>query len=305
MTTLNIDSIRELFPILQQKIYNNPLIYFDNAATSQKPLSVLQALEQYYTTSNANIHRGAHTLADRATQSFEEVRKKVQTFIGAEEPEEIIFTKGTTESINIVAQSFGKKFLKQGDEILISCMEHHSNIVPWQIIGEEKQSVLKIIPITDSGEIIMEALENLLTEQVKILSITWVSNALGTINPIKKIIELAHKNNTLVLIDAAQAVAHLEVDVKELDVDFMAFSSHKMYGPTGVGVLYGKRKLLEQLPPYQGGGEMIQKVTFERTTYNHIPYKFEAGTPNIGDVIAFGAAIDFIESIDKTKKKKI
>ncbi|AFD07694.1 aminotransferase class V-fold PLP-dependent enzyme [Solitalea canadensis] len=295
----NVEAIRKVFPVLNQEINGYPLIYFDNAATSQKPQQVTDVLLRYYHTDNANIHRGIHTLAERATSAFEETREAVKDFIHAAEVEEIIFTKGTTEGINLVAQTFGKANLIEGDEVIISTMEHHSNIVPWQMICNEKGAKLKILPITNEGELIWETAEQLITSKTKIVALVFASNSLGSINPVQKIIELAHNAGAKVLLDAAQAAAHLEIDVQKLDCDFLVFSGHKIYGPTGVGVLYGKRALLEAMPPYQGGGEMIQEVTFEKTTYNELPYKFEAGTPNIADVIALQAAIHFINKIGK------
>lgn len=292
-----IKEIRDQFPVLNQNVNGKPLIYFDNAATSQKPKSVTDALIHYYNNDNSNIHRGIHTLAERATTAYEKTRKSLQAFVNAPESEEIIFTKGTTEGINLVAQAYGRKFLKGGDEIIISTMEHHSNIVSWQILCEQTGAKLRVIPINQKGEIEFEAYENMLTEKTKIVSVVYISNTLGTINPVKKIIDSAHKVGAKVMIDAAQASPHHKIDVKDLNCDFLALSAHKMYGPTGVGVLYGKRQLLEKMDPYQGGGEMINEVSFEKTTYNDIPYKFEAGTPNIGDVVAFDASISFINEI--------
>ena len=296
---LDIASIRKQFPVLEQQVNGKYLVYFDNAATNQKPKRVIDALEDYYKNYNANIHRGIHTLAEKATRAFEMTRTKLQQFIHAAEPEEVIFTKGTTESINLVANTYGRAFLKEGDEIIISTMEHHSNIVPWQLLCEEKKTVLKVIPVNDTGDIIYEQYLKLLSSKTKFVAIVYASNSLGTINPVGKIIDDAHQVGAKVLLDGAQAIAHLPIDVQSLDCDFYALSAHKMYGPTGVGALYGKRELLEAMPPYQGGGEMIKEVTFEKTTYNDIPYKFEAGTPNIGDVVAFGEAIDFINAIGK------
>lgn len=289
--------IRAAFPVLDQEVNGRPLIYFDNAATNQKPQRVIDALNHYYKTDNANIHRGVHALAERATNAYEDTRKAVQGFINSAEAEEIIFTKGTTESINLVAQSYGDAFVNVGDEVIISTMEHHSNIVPWQLLCERKGATLKVIPITDSGELIMEEYDELLTEKTKIVAVNYVSNALGTINPVNELIAKAHEAGAVVLLDAAQATPHTIVDVQKLNADFLVFSSHKIYGPTGVGVLYGKRKHLEAMPPYQGGGEMIAEVSFEKTTYNEIPYKFEAGTPNIGDVIAMREGILFMQEI--------
>lgn len=296
---LAIDQIRGLFPVLHQEVHGKPLIYFDNAATTQKPKAVLDKLRSYYELDNSNIHRGAHTLADRATREYELVRETVRGFIGARESAEIIFTKGTTEGINLVAQTFGRKFIGKGDEIIISTLEHHSNIVPWQMLCEEKGAVLKIIPITESGEIIFEEYERLLSDKTKLVSVVHASNALGTINPVKSIIEAAHAYGAKVMLDGAQSTSHLEIDVLDLDCDFMAFSAHKLYGPTGLGILYGKREILEEMPPFLGGGEMIKEVSFEKTTYNDIPFKFEAGTPNIADVIAFKPALDFISGLGK------
>lgn len=298
-----IDKIRQLFPILHQEVHGKPLIYFDNAATTQKPQSVIDSLEGYYLHDNANIHRGAHALADRSTRYFEETREAVQHFINAKESAEIIFTKGTTESINLVAYTYGRKFINEGNEIIISTLEHHSNIVPWQILCEEKGAVLKVIPINDAGEILFEEFEKLLSHKTKLVSVVHASNALGTINPVERIIEAAHGVGAKVLLDGAQSTSHLDIDVQKLDCDFLALSAHKLYGPTGLGVLYGKREVLESMPPFQGGGEMIKEVSFEKTTFNDIPFKFEAGTPNIGDVIAFKYALDFIQEIGKSNIK--
>lgn len=297
--SLNIENIRALFPVLHQEVNGKPLIYLDNAATTQKPIRVIEALTGYYYKDNSNIHRGAHTLADRATGFFENTRALVKDFIHAKEAAEVIFTKGTTESINLVAATFGRKFIEKGDEIIISTLEHHANIVPWQMLCEEKGAILKIIPIKDNGEILMEEYEKLLSNKTKLVSIVHASNTLGTINPVKKIIALAHAFGAKVLLDGAQSTNHLEIDVQDLDCDFLAFSAHKLYGPTGLGILYGKRELLDSMPPYQGGGEMIKEVSFEKTTYNVLPFKFEAGTPNIADVIAFQKALEFISGLGK------
>ena len=294
-----VNSIRSQFPILHQEVNGNPLIYFDNAATTQKPKAVLDAIQQYYEVDNSNIHRGAHTLADRATRQFEETRESVRAFIGARESAEIIFTRGTTESINLVAKTFGSAFIQNGDEIIISTLEHHSNIVPWQMLCEQNGAILRVIPITDAGELVWEAFEKLLNPKTKLVSVVHASNALGTINPVKRMIDAAHAVGAKVLLDGAQSTSHLDVDVQILDCDFLTFSAHKLYGPTGLGVLYGKRELLEAMPPFLGGGEMIREVTFEKTTYNTIPFKFEAGTPSIAEVIAFKPALDFITSTGK------
>ena len=295
----DVQQCRRDFPILEQKAYGKPLIYFDNAASSQKPQSVIDALVKYYSTENANIHRGVHYLSQKASQSFDDVRIKLQQFINAETERSIIFTKGTTESINLVASTYGRKNVQQGDEIIISEMEHHSNIVPWQILCEEKNAKLKVIPMNDEGELLMEEFKKLISPKTKFISIVHTSNSLGTINPVREIIYIAHQYNIPVLVDAAQAIMHTKLDVQDLDCDFLVFSGHKMLGPTGVGGLYGKLHLLEDMPPYQGGGEMIHSVSFEKTTYNEVPFKFEAGTPNIADVIALGTAIDYINQLDR------
>lgn len=295
----DVERIRQDFPILHQIINNKPLVYFDNAATTQKPKQVIDALVNYYTTMNANIHRGIHTLAERATFAFEETRETVKTFLNASSTEEIIFTKGVTEGINLVASSFGSAFINKGDEILISAMEHHSDIVPWHFVCEAKGAILRIIPIDEEGDIIYEELEKLVNEKTKLIALAHASNTLGTINPIEKVIKLAHSYGAKVLVDGAQSVSHIDIDVQKLDCDFFVLSSHKLYGPTGVGVLYGKKELLNAMPPYHGGGEMIKEVTYEKTTYNDLPYKFEAGTPNIADVIAFKSAIDYVNTLGK------
>lgn len=294
---LDIDSIREQFPILHQEVNGKPLVYLDNGASSQKPKRVIDAISHYYENDHANVHRGVHTLSQRATDAFEAVRKQVQHFINAEHEHEIIYTRGTTEAINLVASSYGKVFIEEGDEVLISTMEHHSNIVPWQMMCEEWGAVLKIIPITESGEIIMDRFDELLSGRTAMVALNHVSNSLGTINPLHEIINRAHKVGAAVLIDGAQSVPHMSVDVQDLDADFYCFSAHKIYGPTGIGILYGKEQWLNDMPPYHGGGEMIDKVSFEKTTYNSLPFKFEAGTPNIADTIALGEAIRFMEEV--------
>lgn len=293
----DIQKIRADFPILKREVNGKPLVYLDNGATTQKPQQVIDAIINYYVDMNSNVHRGVHYLSQISTDAFEVTRRKVQHFINAAHEHEIIITKGTTEGINIIAQCFGKAFIKAGDEIIISAMEHHSNIVPWQMLCEESGAVLKVIPMNERGELDIEAYRSLLSPKTKIVSVTYVSNALGTINPVREIIKAAHAQDVPVLLDAAQAVQHKKIDVQELDVDFLLFSGHKMYGPTGVGVLYGKEKWLNAIPPYQGGGDMIKEVTFEKTTYNDLPFKFEAGTPNIEAGIALAAAVDYLEEI--------
>jgi cysteine desulfurase/selenocysteine lyase len=293
----DIAKVRADFPILRERVHGKPLVYLDNAATTQKPQAVIDTIMRYYSEENANIHRGVHLLSERATKDYEDARARIQRFINAGGPEEVIFTRGTTEGINLVTSTFGRKNVGAGDEIVISAMEHHSNIVPWQMLCEEKGAVLRIIPMNDRGELILEEYEKLLTPKTKLVSVAHVSNALGTVNPIRRMIEMAHAQGIPVLIDGAQAVAHIFVDVRALDADFYTFSGHKLYGPTGVGVLYGKASLLDSMPPYQGGGDMIRSVTFEKTTYNVLPYKFEAGTPNIAGGIGLGAAIDYVESL--------
>lgn len=302
--TLDIAAIRREFPILDREVKGRPLIYLDNAATTQKPREVIDALIQYYSNYNANIHRGIHTLAEEATAAFEMTRDAVKDFIGAASREEIIFTKGTTEGINLVAYTWGRKNIHAGDEIIISTMEHHSNIVPWQILCEEKNAILKVIPINDAGELMMDEYENMLGPKTKLVSMVQVSNALGTVNPVKQMIDRAHSVGAVFMVDGAQSAVHLDINVLDLECDFFAFSAHKLYGPTGVGVLYGKKELLETMPPFQGGGEMIKEVTLKKTTFNELPYKFEAGTPNIADVIAFKSAIQFIQSLGKEKIRK-
>jgi cysteine desulfurase / selenocysteine lyase len=292
-----MEATRRDFPILQQSIHGRPLIWFDNAATTQKPKVVLNTLTQYYNEYNSNIHRATHDLARRATTAFEAARDKVQHFIGAANPEEVIFLRGTTEAINLVTQTYGKMNIHAGDEILISQMEHHSNIVPWQMLQQEKGAIIKVIPINDHGEILLTEYQKLFTPRTRMVALTHVSNVLGTINPLRAMIETAHYHKACVLVDGAQSAPHFKVDMRELDADFYAFSGHKVYGPTGIGVLYGKKALLEEMPPWQGGGGMIKQVTFEKTSYQNLPYKFEAGTVNIGDAIGLGAAIDYLQKI--------
>ncbi len=296
-TSIDVESIRRDFPILESKIKGNPLIYLDNAATTQKPKVVIERMNEYYFAQNSNVHRGVHTLSEIATNAYEDAREKIKTLINAADSKEIIFTRGTTESINLVANSYGRMVVKEGDEIIISIMEHHSNIVPWQILAEEKKAKLRIIPINDNGELLIDEFEKLLNEKTKFVSVVHISNSLGTINPIKKIIDISHNHGVPILIDGAQGIMHTAVDVQELDCDFYVFSGHKLYGPTGIGVLYGKSNLLNTMPPYQGGGDMIRSVTFEKTTYNDIPNKFEAGTPNIAGAVGLGTAIGYILKI--------
>ena len=296
-TGFDAEKVRADFPILQQQVNGKPLVYLDNGATSQKPQAVIDELVRYYSTENANVHRGVHTLSQNATDSYEGARAKLRSLLNAADDHEIIFTRGTTDSINIVAQAFGKQTLGPGDEVIVSNMEHHSNIVPWQMLREEKGIVLKVVPIDDSGELLMDEYERMLSPRTKLVSITHVSNALGTILPVEQIVGMAHAQGVPVMLDGAQAVPHLPVDVRKLDCDFYVFSGHKLFGPTGIGVLYGKAELLESMPPVHGGGEMIKSVTFEKTIYNDLPYKFEAGTPNIAGAIGLGAAIDYVQSV--------
>lgn len=302
--TLDVYAVRRQFPALSREVKGKPLVYFDNAATTQKPKAVIDALVQYYSEYNANIHRGIHTLAEEATAAFESTRDVVREYINAPSREQVIFTGGTTDGINLVAQTWGRQNIKKGDEIIVSNMEHHSNIVPWYILCEEKGAVLKVIPIDENGELLMDEFEKLLTDKTKLVAVVHASNALGTVNPVKKIIEKAHAAGAVVLLDGAQSSVHLDIDVQDLDCDFFAFSSHKVYGPTGVGVLYGRKELLETMPVYQGGGEMIKEVYFDRVTYNDLPYKFEAGTPNIADTVAFKAALDFVSQYGKEKIRR-
>lgn len=314
--TFDVNQIRNDFPILSQKVYGKPLVYLDNAATSQKPQAVIDCINKYYSEYNANIHRGVHYLSQKASQAYDDVRKKVHEFIGSKVEQEIVFVRGTTEAINLVASAYGRKNIQEGDEIIISAMEHHSNIVPWQMLCEEKNAVLKVIPMNDAGELLIDEFEKLLSPKTKFVSLVYVSNSLGTINPVKEIISLVRKHSLLqergsdsyregnevrIMLDGAQAVSHFPVDVQDLDCDFFAFSGHKMLGPTGIGVLYGKLNLLEDMPPYMGGGDMISSVSFEKTTYNEVPYKFEAGTPHVEGVIALGVAIDYWNSINRNE----
>jgi len=297
----DVERIREDFPILRTKVHGHPLVYLDNAATSQKPQAVIDALVRYYEGENANIHRGVHYLSQLATEAFEQARETVRAFVNAARASEIIFTRGTTEAINLVAQTYGRAHVGAGDEVLITAMEHHSNIVPWQMLCEEKGAKLRVAPINDEGEVLVEEYAKLLTPKTKVVAVTHVSNALGTINPLQQMIAMAHAQGVPVVVDGAQAVPHLKVDVQALDADFYAFSGHKMYGPTGIGALYGKQALLEAMPPYQGGGDMISSVTFEKTTYNKLPHKFEAGTPDMAGVAGLKAAIEYMNGIGIAK----
>ena len=295
---LDVKKIRADFPILKQKVHGKPLVYLDNGATSQKPQVVIDTLNRYYSLENSNIHRGVHFLSERATAAYEEARHKIKNFVNARSDQEIIFVRGTTEAINLVAQSYGRTFLKQGDEIIVSAMEHHSNIVPWQILCQQIGARLRVIPINHDGELVLDEYRRLVGEKTKLIAVTHVSNALGTIVPVKEVVRLAREHNVPVMVDGAQAVPHLKVDVQELGCDFYAFSGHKLFGPTGVGILYGRSELLDAMPPYQGGGDMISLVTFEKTHYNVLPYKFEAGTPHIAGGIGLGAAIDYLAGLD-------
>jgi len=297
----DVERIREDFPVLKQTIHDMPLVYLDSAATAQKPYAVIEAIRRFHEVDCANIHRGVHELSQRSTAAYEEARGKARRFINAKYRNEMVFVRGTTEAVNLVSSSWGRKNVKEGDEIVISALEHHSNIVPWQMLCEEKDAKLRVIPMNDRGELLMEEYEKLLTPRTRMVAFAHVSNALGTINPVKQMIEMAHAAGALTLIDGAQAAPHMKVDVQALDADFYAFSGHKMCGPTGIGFLYGKAKLLDAMPPYQGGGDMIRTVTFEKTTYNELPYKFEAGTPNIAGGIGMGAAFDYINNIGLDK----
>ena len=296
-SSFDVEAIRKDFPILNREVQGNPLVYLDNAATSQKPQSVIDKLVSYYSEINANVHRGVHTLSQEATEEYEGARSKVRNFINAKEDAEIIFTRGTTEGINLVAQTLGVQRVGEGDEVIISNMEHHSNVVPWQILCDQIGAHLRVVPINDDGELLMDEYEKLLSPRTKLVSIVHLSNALGTINPVKDIVAIAHQHGVSVLLDGAQSAPHLPVDVQDLDCDFYTFSGHKLYGPTGIGILYGKRELLESMPPFQSGGDMIKSVTFEKTLYNDLPYKFEAGTPHIAGAIGLGAAVDYVNTI--------
>jgi cysteine desulfurase/selenocysteine lyase len=295
--SFDVEKVRSDFPVLHQSVHGKPLVYLDNAATTQKPLAVIEAIENYYRHDNSNIHRGVHALSERATEHYEKARVAVQSFLNAADSKEIIFTRGTTEAINLVAQTYGRKHVGSGDEVLITAMEHHSNIVPWQILCEEKGATLRVAPINDRGELRLEEFEKLLGAKTRFVAVSHLSNALGTINPLREMIRMAHARNVPVLVDGAQAAPRMKVDVQALDCDFYAISGHKMYAPTGIGVLYGKAALLEAMPPYQGGGDMIASVSFEKTVYNRLPYKFEAGTPNIADTIALGTAVEYLEGV--------
>ena len=299
--------VKEQFPILSKEVNNKPLIYLDNASTTQKPASVIDEIQEYYECTNSNIHRGVHHLSQKATEEYEEARKKVQTFIGAKSSKEIVFVRGATEAVNLVANSYVNPLLSEGDNIIISHMEHHANIVPWQLIAKQKNIEIKVIPINEKGELVIKELDNLIDKQTRFISLNHVSNSLGTVNPVEKLIKKAHQNNIRIMIDGAQAVQHMKVNVTDLDVDFYCFSGHKMYGPTGIGILYGKKEILDEMEPYQGGGDMIKSVTFEKTIYNDVPHIFEAGTPNIVGAIGLGKAIDFIEdtTIEKIEEHEM
>ncbi len=297
--TFDVERVRKEFPILQREVNGHPLVYLDSGASAQKPQSVIDCVTQYYRQQHANIHRGVHHLSQQATQAYEDARETIRAFINAKHAHEVLFTKGTTDGINLVAASFGRKSLVAGDEVIISAMEHHSNIVPWQMVCEQTGALLKIIPINQDGELLMDEFESLLSDRTKLVAVVHVSNSLGTINPVEEIIKLAHQQDIPVLLDGAQTVPHMRVDVQALDVDFFAFSGHKLFGPTGVGILYGKENLLNDMPPYQGGGDMIERVTFEKTTYNILPHKFEAGTPHIVGGIGLGAAVNFVSQYDE------
>ena len=296
--------VKEQFPILSKEVNNKPLIYLDNASTTQKPASVIDEIQEYYECTNSNIHRGVHHLSQKATEEYEEARKKVQTFIGAKSSKEIVFVRGATEAVNLVANSYVNPLLSEGDNIIISHMEHHANIVPWQLMAKQKNIEIKVIPINEKGELVIKELDNLIDKQTRFISLNHVSNSLGTVNPVEKLIKKAHQNNIRIMIDGAQAVQHMKVNVTDLDVDFYCFSGHKMYGPTGIGILYGKKEILDEMEPYQGGGDMIKSVTFEKTIYNDVPHIFEAGTPNIVGAIGLGKAIDFIEDTTLEKIEK-
>ena len=294
---LDVERVRKDFPILGQQIYGKPLVYLDSAATSQKPRAVIDSISRYYLEDNANVHRGVHLLSERATKAYEDARDKLKRFINAAHAQEIIFVRGTTEAVNLVAETYGRSRVRAGDEILITEMEHHSNIVPWQMLCEEKGAVLRVAPIDDDGQLLLDELERLLGPRTRLLALAHVSNALGTINPVRRIVEMAHRRRVPVLVDGAQAAPHIALDMQALGCDFYAFSGHKLFGPTGIGVLYGRSELLEEMPPWQGGGDMISSVTFEKTTYNKLPYKFEAGTPDIAGAVGLGAAIDYVSAL--------
>ncbi len=301
----DILQIRKQFPILDQKVNDKPLVYLDNAATTQKPVTVIKALNDYYSLHNSNVHRGVHTLSQKATEAFENARNYVQKSLNAASSREIIFTRGTTESVNLVAASFGEKYISEGDEILLTGLEHHSNIVPWQLLAQRKKAKIKVLPVNAKGELILDDLETLLSSRTKIMAVNHISNTLGTVNPVKEIIRRAHEMDVPVLVDGAQGMPHMDVDVQYLDADFYCFSAHKIYGPMGIGALYGKEKWLEAMPPWQGGGEMIKQVCFEETTFNELPYKFEAGTPNVAGAVGMHRALEYVDSLGKAKIRKI